>query len=164
MNQKSAQKQKTLKLPALEVRQGKNRKLYSFAVDGKQLHQFCTISRVSRQDGAMEGYQRPEVVSHINQIRDYLESESPILPNAIVVAFDSSVSFKSETRSGSGDAPFTRTGILEIPLLDDIPDEQKPGWIVDGQQRAAAMRDARVNGFPVCVVGFVADSLEEQRQ
>jgi DGQHR domain-containing protein len=157
-------KRKTLKLPALEVRQGKSRKLYSFAVDGKQLHEFCTISRVSRQDGEMEGYQRPEVVSHITQIRDYLESESPILPNAIVVAFDSSVSFKSTVRSGSGDAPFTRTGFLEIPILDDIPDEEKPGWIVDGQQRAAAMRDARVKGFPVCVVGFVADSLEEQRQ
>ena len=158
-------KPKTLRLPALEVRQGQNRKLYSFAVDGKQLHEFCTISRVSRQDGEMEGYQRPEVVSHITQIRDYLESESPILPNAIVVAFDSSVSFKPTTRGdGRGDAPFTRTGILEIPILYDIPDEEKPGWIVDGQQRAAALRDARVKDFPVCVVGFVADSLEEQRQ
>lgn len=41
-------KSKTLRLPALEICQGKNRRLYSFAVDGKQLHEFCTISRVSR--------------------------------------------------------------------------------------------------------------------
>ena len=31
-------------------------------------------------------------------------------------------------------------------------------------ERAAAMRDARVDTFPVCVVGFVTDGLEEQRQ
>ena len=55
-------------------------------------------------------------------------------------------------------------GVLQIPIDEDIPEEDKPGWIVDGQQRTAAMRDARVEGFPVCVVGFVADGLEEQRQ
>ena len=39
-----------------------------------------------------------------------------------------------------------------------------PGWIVDGQQRAAAIRDARVKRFPVCVVGFKADRDHEQRE
>lgn len=58
----------------------------------------------------------------------------------------------------------SRAGTLEIPVGADVPDEKKPGWIVDGQQRAAALRDARVDSFPVCVVGFVADGLEEQRQ
>ena len=163
-SRKRSRKQ-VLRIPALEIRQGKNRRLYSFAVDGKHLQDFCTVSRVSRPDGEeIDGYQRPEVVSHILQIRDYLESENPILPNAIVVAFDNSVSFKSETRKGSGDAPFSRAGYLEIPVQEDIEEVDKPGWIVDGQQRAAALRDARVEGFPVCVVGFVADSLEEQRQ
>ena len=90
----NGKKIKTLNLPAIEVLQG-NRKLYSFAVDGKLLHDFCTISRVSRHDGEdLSGYQRPEVVSHIGQIRDYLESENPVLPNAIVVAFNDKVSFK----------------------------------------------------------------------
>jgi len=154
-----------LRLPALEVTQGDDRKLYSFAVDGKQLHEFCTISRVSRHDGeGLNGYQRPEVVSHITQIRDYLESPSPMLPNAIVVAFDNSVKFHPAERKGKGDAPFSRPGFLEIPIDDEIADADKPGWIVDGQQRAAALRDARVEGFPVCVVGFVAHGLEEQRQ
>ena len=54
--------------------------------------------------------------------------------------------------------------MLQIPIDEDIPEEDKPGWIVDGQQRTAALRDARVDGFPVCVVGFVASGLEEQRQ
>lgn len=153
-----------LRLPALEIRQGENRRLFSFAVDGKLLHSFCTVSRVSRQSQEMlSGYQRPEVASHISQIRDYLESESPMLPNAIVVAFDKSVVFKADTGSTSN-VPYARMGHLEIPLGEYADDSEKPGWIVDGQQRAAALRDARVEKFPVCVVGFVADGLEEQRQ
>ena len=154
---------RTLSLPALEVRQGTDRRLYSFAVDGKSPHEFCTVSRVSRHNGqGLHGYQRPEVVSHITQIREYLESENPLLPNAIVVAFDETVKFRPH--AGRSSSACSRTGTLEIPINSDTPDEQKPGWIVDGQQRAAALRDARVESFPVCVVGFVADGLEEQRQ
>ena len=162
---KKQSSKKVLQLPAIEIKQGKNRKLYSFAVDGKLLHDFCTISRVSRHDGeGLDGYQRPEVVSHITQIREYLESENPLLPNAIVVAFDKSVKFKANGRSADGLPNYSRAGTLEIPIDSMISDEMKPGWIVDGQQRSAALRDARVSKFPVCVVGFVADGLEEQRQ
>jgi hypothetical protein len=75
-----------LKLPAVEVRQSPGRKLYSFAVDGKLVHRFATISRVNRtDDGGLHGYQRPEVLSHIEEIRNYLESPSPMVPNAIVL-------------------------------------------------------------------------------
>ena len=84
-------------------------------------------------------------------------------PNAIVVAFDDSVKFKP-SRQAAGATSYSRNGTLTIPLDPDLPDSEKPGWIVDGQQRAAALRDARVKGFPVCVVGFIADGLEEQRQ
>lgn len=152
----------TLELPALEIRQGKNRRLYSFAVDGKKLHDFCTVSRVSRHDGeGLSGYQRPEVVSHITQIKDYLESENPLLPNAIVVAFNPTVHFRPAPGSKPG---ISRMGTLLIPVDPACPDSDKPGWIVDGQQRSAALRDARIDSFPVCVVGFVADGYEEQRQ
>ncbi len=152
----------SLELPALEIRQGKNRRLYSFAVDGKKLHDFCTVSRVSRHDGeGLSGYQRPEVVSHITQIKDYLESENPLLPNAIVVAFNPTVQFRPAPGSKSG---ISRMGTLVIPVDPECPDSDKPGWIVDGQQRSAALRDARIESFPVCVVGFVADGYEEQRQ
>ena len=153
-----------LRLSAIEITQGRDRKLYSFAVDGKRLQEFCTVSRVSRFKGEhLHGYQRPEVVSHINQIKDYLESENPILPNAIVVAFDESVRFVPGPKT-TNDSPYARSGILEVPLGFDLLDEEKPGWIVDGQQRSAALRDARISQFPVCVVGFIANGLEEQRQ
>src|SRR4051812_48047783 len=84
-----------LRLHAIEVRQGPKRTLYSFAIDGKTLSEFTTVSRVRRQEAAaIEGYQRPEVLSHIAEIRDYLETDDPMIPNAVVVAFDRRVRFE----------------------------------------------------------------------
>ncbi len=154
-----------LTIPAIEIKQGAKRKLYSFAVDGKRLHDFCAVSRVSRHDGeSLTGYQRPEVVAHIGQIRDYLESENPILPNAIVIAFDDSVRFTPNRAAAAKQRGISTSGVIKIPIRKNCSDAEKPGWIVDGQQRAAALRDARISKFPVCVVGFIASGLEEQRQ
>jgi DGQHR domain-containing protein len=151
-----------LRLPALEVRQGGNRILYSFAVDGKQLPDFAAVSRVHRDgDTEIEGYQRPEVLSHIKAIRQYIESDEPMIPNALVVAFDKRVRFEPfEGIPGTG---YARPGSLLIPFDEDTPDEDKPGWIVDGQQRSAAIRDADIGSFPVCVTAFITESDEEQR-
>lgn len=152
----------TLELPAIAIRQGGKRELYAFAVDGKQLHDFAQVSRLGRDSGEkIAGYQRPEVVSHIAEIRNYLESEEPMLPNAIVVAFNSRVQFKPLKGPRSGAGPFH--GHLSIPT-DEDDQGSKAGWIVDGQQRAAAIRDARVEGFPVFVTGFITDSVAEQRE
>ena len=154
-----------LTIPAIEIKQGPNRRLYSFAVDGKRLHDFCAVSRVSRHDGeSLTGYQRPEVVAHIGQIRDYLESENPILPNAIVIAFDDSVKFTPNRAASAKQRGISNGGVIKIPIRKNCSDADKPGWIVDGQQRAAALRDARINKFPIFAVGFVAVGLEEQRQ
>ena len=84
-----------MRLPALQVRQGPNRTLYSFAVDGKQLPLFATVSRIHRDaNTGVQGYQRPEVLSHIAAIRKYLESDDPMIPNALVIAFDKRVIFE----------------------------------------------------------------------
>lgn len=151
-----------LRLPALEVRQGQGRTLYSFAVDGKLLPQFTTVSRVRRGESAIEGYQRPEVLSHIAEIRAYLESGTPMIPNALVVAFDGRVRF--EPAEGNSGSAYSHLGTLVIPLDPSQPEEDRPGWLVDGQQRAAAIREARVDSFPVCVVGFIAGDDQEQRE
>jgi len=151
-----------LRVPALEIRQGPNRTLYSFAVDGKQLPRFTTISRIHRDEAThIQGYQRPEVLSHISAIRRYLESAAPMIPNALVEAFDSRVQFQPQSATAS--TGYTRQGTLAIPIEDDWADADKPGWIVDGQQRCAAIRDARVDSFPICVTAFIADSASEQR-
>jgi DGQHR domain-containing protein len=150
-----------LRLPALEVRQGRDRVLYSFAVDGKRLPSFAAVSRLKRSDDQqVVGYQRPEVLAHVAEIRSYLESDNPLLPNAIVVAFDPVVRFEPSDGEGAGGI---RSGTLVVPLPDG-PAARKPAWVVDGQQRLAAIREAHVGRFPVCVVGFVAASDREQRE
>src|SRR3954447_8273333 len=84
-----------LRVPALAMEQPGGRTLYSFAVDGKKLPLFATISRVHRDAGhEINGYQRPEAIGHIRTIRKYLESSDAMLPNALVVAFDSRVRFE----------------------------------------------------------------------
>ena len=156
-------KSKILKLPALEITQGPKRRIYSFAVDGKRLPEFATVSRIKRtESNDLFGYQRPEVVSHIAEIKRYVESESPMIPNSIVVAFDETVEFVPCDDSPS-DGP-SRHGHLHIPLREGVEEHEKPAWIVDGQQRAAAIRNARIDAFPISVVGFVAGSDEEQRE
>lgn len=55
-----------------------------------------------RQDeDGIRGYQRPAVTSHIAEIRAYLESDAPLVPNAIVIAFDKRVRFEPTETTGS---------------------------------------------------------------
>ncbi len=55
-------------------------------MNGKDIYKFATISRISRsENGNLSGYQRPEALSHINEIKEYLESNNAILPNPIEV-------------------------------------------------------------------------------
>jgi DGQHR domain-containing protein len=153
-----------LRLPALEITQGANRILYSFAVDGKQISTFATVSRIRRQkDEELCGYQRPEVLSHIAEIRRYLESSNPMIPNAIVVAFDESVRFEAAEESPTA-SPYSRAGCIIIPVDPELADQEKPGWIVDGQQRMAAIRDASIRDFPICVTAFIAKDDQEQKE
>ncbi|PCC66746.1 DGQHR domain-containing protein DpdB [Nannocystis exedens] len=153
----------TLTVPAMEIRQSKGRKLYSFAVDGKKIHSFACISRLRRSSLAkLQGYQRPEVIAHVEEIRCYLESPSPMLPNGIIVAFDSRVKFKPAA-GASFQTPYSRMGMLSIPVprSTEVP---KPGCIVDGQQRVAAIRDAQIKRFPVVVTAFITDDIEHQTE
>lgn len=148
-----------LRVPALQLIQGPTREVYAFGVDGKLLHRFAAVSRVGRdKKKSIRGYQRPEVISHINAIRAYIESERPMIPNGIVVAFDARVRFEP-TVDADPTEPDLHHGVLVIPL----DEERAPGWIVDGQQRAAAIRDARITSFPIFVNAFIAEDIAEQR-
>ena len=54
--------------------------LYVFAVDAKRVPSFATVSRIRRPEaGGLRGYQRPEVLAHIQEIRSYVESASPMI-------------------------------------------------------------------------------------
>lgn len=152
----------TMQIPAIEIRQGKGRPLYSFGIDGKKLLDIAQISRIGRNEEAkITGYQRPEVISHIKEIRAYLETDSAILPNAIVVAFNTKVTFEPLKYADANKT--IRHGFLNVPR-DHSEELEKPGWIVDGQQRSAAIRDADINEFPVFVTAFITDSIAEQKE
>lgn len=150
-----------LRVPAIEVKQGE-RRLYTFAIDGKLANKIAAVSRIQRSDeGALGGYQRPEVLKHIAEIRDYIESDSPMIPNAVVIAFDSRVKFTPDKGARN---PYARPGELVIPFDPDSKRDDRPGFIVDGQQRLAAIRDARVKNFPICVSAFITDDISEQTE
>lgn len=146
---------RVLELPALAVAQPGGT-IYSFCVDGKQVQSFSTVSRVRRAAGALEGYQRLEALAHIRTIRAYLESGKALIPNAVVLAFDNRVTFEP-TRPGVGPV---QAGTIRIPLGEG-EDWVPPGWVVDGQQRLAAVRDAEVEAFPLMVSAFVAGPTEQ---
>jgi len=155
---------KELRLPAIEVQQGGEHLMYTFAVDGKLIPSFSTISRIHRNgDNRIEGYQRPEVLSHIAEIRNYLESDAPMIPNAIVIAFDPRVRFEPN-ETAERNTNYTRTGVLVIPMDEEVATENKPGFIVDGQQRIAAIRDAMIESFPICVTAFITNDVREQTE
>ena len=44
----------------------------------------------------------------------------------------------------------SKIGTLEIPIGND----EKAGWIVDGQQRVAALRNLKRDKFPVSIIGI----------
>src|SRR5262249_4576136 len=78
-------------------------------------------------------------------------------------AFDARVRF--EPASPLSDGPgYLRTGALAIPVDPTASDEAKPGFIVDGQQRLAAIRDAAVRTFPICVTAFITEDVREQTE
>jgi DGQHR domain-containing protein len=58
---------------------------------------------------------------------------------------------------------FSRHGTLVIPIDPAWQETDKPGWIVDGQQRSAAIREAALERFPICVTAFITKSPAEQR-
>jgi DGQHR domain-containing protein len=84
-----------------------------------------------------------------------------MLPNAVVLAFDDSVRFEAFRRRRTVD--YSVSGELIIPVDEALADSDKPAWLVDGQQRAAAVRDADVAEFPIAAVAFIARAESEQR-
>jgi DGQHR domain-containing protein len=151
---------KELTLHALRVMQGK-KDVYEFAVDGKIIDTFTEVSRIRRSEGGrLEGYQRPEATKHIQEIREYIDTADAIIPNAPVIGFDNRVTF-TRLKHVRNILPYVEVGTLSIPLVDPESNQSKPGKIVDGQQRLAAIRDAERPRFPISIVAFIADDERE---
>jgi DGQHR domain-containing protein len=150
----------TLDFPALALAQNEQKTIYAFGVDGKRVADFATIARAGRDDDKQFfGYQRPEVRKHVSEIRRYLESDFPMMPNAIVLAMEPGVKFFT---TGPAVPGLAQVGTLRVPVVGSTGGPA--AWVVDGQQRLAAIRESSVKMFPVFVIAFVAHDEREQRE
>lgn len=146
---------------ALQVEQTPKRPLYLFTLTAAEILQVAEISRVNRDDaGDLIGYQRPPVRAHVQEIVEYLNGSEVLFPNPIILALSSDVRFTSSRGPKTTDG-YATAGMIEIPLVP--PGRSKPGWIVDGQQRALALSQAANKNFPVPVTAFIADEVSVQR-
>lgn len=150
-----------MQFEALQITQPSGRQVYAFAATADMILNIADIAHISRnENGDLIGYQRPEIIAHISEIRRYLDGTDAVLPNSIVIAFDDRVKFiKNISVTNTNGSEY---GILKVP--DFKNGENKPGFIVDGQQRLAAIASCRHVNFPVFVTAMVASDVKEQRK
>lgn len=148
-----------LQFRAVHAQQGDHVDVYSFFMRGSDVLRISDISRVSRDDDdQLKGFQRKEIQSHVKSIVEYLDRGEVLFPNAIILAFQANVEFK-QSRGPSPEGAVS--GTLFIPVNGG---EKKAAWIVDGQQRAFALSKTKNRDIMVPVVGFVAPSVDVQRE
>ena len=148
---------KSLTVPCIKTEQSSGNWIYSFIVNGKDISKFSSISRIKRNEqGDLLGYQRPEILDHVKDIKEYLDKENAILPNSIVMACNQKISFKPEHFINDK----CQMGFADLPINSD----SKIGWIVDGQQRIAALREIKHENFPVSVIAFESNDVEQERE
>lgn len=142
----------TLSFMAARARQSADHDVLTFAATAEQVLSFAEIDRVGRDtDGALSGFQRPQIAGHIREIRDYLETPAAIIPNAIVVAFTEGVALEEK-----GD------GICKVTI--DLADGPR-GLVVDGQQRLTALGLSSRKDFQLFVSLMICkDEAELRRQ
>lgn len=146
---------------AIQLEQSPGRPLYMFSLTGDELISIAEISRIDRDRGGnVIGYQRPEVKKHVETIANYLDGPDVLFPNAIILAISSAVHFRHSRGPGNSDGN-AAAGVLEIPVPG--PNEERPAWIVDGQQRTLALSRAKRRDLAVPVIAFVADTIDLQR-
>lgn len=135
----------------VRAKQAPNHDVFTFAATPKEILSFSEIERIGRnEEGHLRGFQRHQVASHIKEIRDYLSREDALLPNAVILAFLDGV-----TTRDLGD------NIVEIVIDSTV---QKPGFVVDGQQRLSALATMEKGDFQVFVSGLVCKDYNELRQ
>lgn len=137
---------------AVRAHQAPGHDVFVFAAHPSDVLSFAAIERVSRSDdGQLKGFQRHQVASHIRDIRDYLTREDALLPNAVIVAFINGVKVTD-----------LKDGVVQVEISTDK--DEKPGFVVDGQQRLTALAGIDKPDFQVFVSALVCKDYNELRQ
>jgi len=131
---------------AIFPKQAEGITVFSFVASASDINKIARIERASRdENGSLSGFQRPQILNHIKEIKNYLNKPDAILPNSIVVAFTKGIEIESKNGFGS----------VSIDISNG-----PPGWIVDGQQRYSALLQIEKK-FDFFVSAFVCASEEE---
>jgi DGQHR domain-containing protein len=140
-----------LTFSGIRAQQSPSHTIISFAVKADDLARIAAVSRIGRDaQGVLSGFQRPQIAAHIEEIRDYLEKDTAVLPNPIVVAFTEGVSTKEKDN-----------GVCQVTI--DVSDGP-PGLVVDGQQRFTALSQINGKAFEVFVSALICEDEAELRR
>jgi DGQHR domain-containing protein len=147
---------------AIKAQQNGGTEVFAFFLHGSDITRVADISRISRDEAGLKGFQRREIRSHVNSIVEFLDSGPVLFPNAIILALSPQIDFVSARgRKPDGMVEVGDAGTLTIPIL---PEGKRVAWVVDGQQRSLALARAKKADIAVPVVGFVSADLETQRE
>ncbi|MDM1328911.1 DGQHR domain-containing protein DpdB [Acinetobacter indicus] len=154
---------KFITVKALRTVQGEDFHIFAFFIRAKDLNLIADISRLQTSDkGELTGFQRPEIKSHIKGIIEYLDLRNIIFPNSIILALSPEIKFSlSRGTRNQEDSGVSQSGTLKLPIF---PKGERIAWIVDGQQRALALENTKNTTLPIPVIGFITNSLEDQRE
>ncbi len=119
---------------ALKVLQSDDTPLYLFALAAEEVDLVADVARIGRDEaGKLIGYQRPEKQKHVKQIQEYLDSETSVFPNGLILALPPEVKFRSSRGPSTSDG-LAVSGTLEIPIATD---RRRASASVDRRRSAA---------------------------
>ncbi len=125
---------------AIEIVQNKW-KFYVFSIKSDLLYKIAYVSR--RHENKIEGYQRNMSEKRATEIRDYIFKFNGVIPNNIIINFDTALNYDS------------RENTISFDIKDDI------AWIIDGQHRLYGLS---LSEKPIDVVVVAFEKLDLQNQ
>jgi len=147
------------------------RDLYIFAIDGKTVANQVGVRRMKWHGTKFkaEGFQRRLDNIRVNEIATYL-SHNPVLPNALVVAFEKETLSFDPLPNQEKDKPQWGKIVIRGKLrdvngkLEPIPEEERIGYVIDGQHRLRGIESSTLaeGSFPVVVCAFCGASSKFQ--
>ena len=157
-------REKRIEAVGMKVRQSPiERDLYIFAVDGKTIAKQIGVRRMywHGPEFKAKDYQRKLDGNRVGVIADYL-NDNPVLPNALVIAFKKdSLSFEALPNQEKDKPQWGTIAIIgklrEVNgRLEPLPEEQRIGYVIDGQHRLKGIEKARLaeGSFPIVVCAF----------
>lgn len=154
---------KHITVKALRTIQGDDFNIFAFFICAQDLNSIADISRLhTSSNGELTGFQRAEIKSHIKGITEYLDLRNIIFPNSIILALSPDIKFTlSRGTKNHEDSGISQSGTLTLPIF---PKGERIAWIVDGQQRAMALENTKNKTFPIPVIGFISNNLQNQRE